>query len=487
MIARRVETRRWTRPRRRAATTGGQDWLSPAQRHVRRAGTPLASGDWRSGAALRRAVRPCRGVRHGGDASREAVAGASPFRTRHTGAVSDATEEAKAAIGAVWRDHAGSMLGVLARRLGDLDLAEDALQDAMAEALAHWPVEGVPRQPAGWLVTTAWRKAIDRLRRETAGAQRLAALARERAPEPTDDDRLALVFACCHPTLSQAAQVALTLHAACGLATEEIAAAFLVPIPTMAQRLVRAKRKLRDERVRFSPPEESEIPERLPSVLAVIYLVFNEGYLSSELPQRRELAREGLELARQVARMLSSEPEAAGLAALVELHEARAEARFDAQGRLVLMEEQDRGRWDRTVITRAVARLQLAMDRDRPGPYQVQAAIAAQHALADSFERTDWAAVRALYDMLDALAPSPVVRLNRAVATRFIDGPEVALAEVDALASQLGEYRLLHATRAELLRALGREVEAREALTRALAMATNPAERDLLRRRLDGH
>ena len=398
--------------------------------------------------------------------------------------MTEATDEAKAATGAVWRDHAGSMLGVLARRLGDLDLAEDVLQDALAEALAHWPVDGVPRHPAGWLVTTAWRKAIDRLRREASGAKQVATLAQERTPEPSDDDRLALVFACCHPVLPQAARVALTLHAACGLATDEIAAAFLVPTATLAQRLVRAKRKLRDERVRFSPPEESELPERLPSVLAVIYLVFNEGYLGSEQPQRRELAREGLDLARQLSRLLPDEPETAGLAALVELHEARAAARFDGHGRLVLLEEQDRSRWNRALIAQAVARLQPAMARDRPGPYQVQAAIAAQHALADSFEQTDWAAVRALYDMLDTLAPSPVVRLNRAVATRFIDGPEVALAEVDALAPQLGEYRLLHATRAELLQALGRENETREALGRALAMATNPAERELLRRRL---
>ncbi len=393
---------------------------------------------------------------------------------------------AAAAVGAVWREHAGSMLGVLARRLGDLDLAEEALQDAVTEALMHWPTDGVPRQPAGWLVTTAWRKAIDRLRREATGTDRLATLAVQRPPEPRDDDRLALVFACCHPALNRAAQVALTLSAACGLATEEIAAAFLVSTPTMAQRLVRAKRKLRDEGVMFSAPAESELPGRLPAVLAVIYLVFNEGYLASGVPQRQELSREGLELARQSAQLLPDEPEAAGLATLLELHEARAPARFDAMGRLVLLEDQDRGRWDRELIARAVARLRAAMARDHPGPYQVQAAIAAQHALADSFERTDWTAVRALYDMLDTLTPSPVVRLNRAVATRFTHGPEAALREVDALAAELGEYRLLHATRADLLSALGREDEAKEALIRALAMATNPAERDLLRRRLDG-
>jgi predicted RNA polymerase sigma factor len=421
------------------------------------------------------------------DMAATVAAGVPAARTLSRSARLVAVESGAAAVvGTVWREEAGSMLGVLARRLGDLDLAEEALQDALAEALAHWPTQGVPTQPAGWLVTTAWRKAIDRIRRDATGANRLAALARERPPEPRDDDRLALVFACCHPTLPRAAQVALTLSAACGLATEEIAAAFLVPTPTMAQRLVRAKRKLRDEGVRFSQPDESELPQRLPSVLAVVYLVFSEGYLGSDVPQRRELAREGLDLARRLAQLLPDEPEAAGLAALIELNEARATARFDAQGRMVLLEAQDRGRWDRRQIARAVARLQTAMAHDRPGPYQVQAAIAAQHALADSFERTDWPAVRALYDMLDTLAPSPVVRLNRAVATRFTHGPEVALAEVDALATELGEYRLLHATRAELLSALGREDEAKEALTRALAMATNPAERDLLRRRLHG-
>jgi RNA polymerase sigma-70 factor (ECF subfamily) len=293
-----------------------------------------------------------------------------------------------------------------------------------------------------------------------------------------------LIFACCHPALPRPAQVALTLHAASGLSTEEIAAAFLVPVPTMAQRLVRAKRRLRDENVRFVVPDPTET-DRLPAVLAVVYLVYNEGYLGSgEVPQRRELAREGLELARQLARLLPDEPEPAGLAALIELHEARAGARFDEHGGLVLLEEQDRAGWDHALIARAVHRLDTAMTRDRPGPYQLQAAIAAQHALARTFADTDWSAVRALYDLLYVVSPSPVVLLNRAVATRFTDGPEAALAEVDALADSLGEYRLLHATRAELLRALGRDEPARDALRRALAMATNAAERDLLQRRL---
>ena len=392
------------------------------------------------------------------------------------------------AVDRVWRGDSASMLGVLARRLGDLDRAEEALQEALAEALKHWADEGVPPQPAGWLVTTAWRKAVDRIRREATGQEKLAAAARlggTEPPEPTDDDRLALIFACCHPALPEAARVALTLNAASGLSAEEIAAAFLVPTPTMAQRLVRAKRRLRDAGVRFEPPEPEEYEERLAAVLKVVYLVFNEGYLASgrETPQRRELAREGLDLARQLADLVPAQPEAAGLAALLELHEARAPTRFDGWGRLVLLEDQDRARWNRSLIDAAIRRLHRATAMDRPGPYQVQAGIAVRHALAPSFEDTDWAAVRRLYDLLYELAPSPVVLLNRAVTTRYTQGPAAALAEVDALADELGEYRLLHAARAELLSALDRADEARTALDRALALATNPAERDLLLRR----
>jgi predicted RNA polymerase sigma factor len=402
------------------------------------------------------------------------------------------------ALDRVWRADSASMLGVLARRLGDLDRAEEALQDALAEALKHWAEEGVPPNPAGWLVTTAWRKAIDRLRREVSGQEKLVlaggcaggagrpgAEATE-PPEPTDDDRLALIFACCHPALPEPARVALTLNAASGLSAEEIAAAFLVPTTTMAQRLVRAKRRLREAGVRFEPPGPEEYGERLAAVLHVVYLVFNEGYLASGrgAPHRRELAREGLDLARQLAGLVPTEPEAAGLAALLELHEARAATRFDGWGRLVLLEEQDRSRWNRSLIDTAIRRLHGATALDRPGPYQVQAGIAVRHALARSFEDTDWAAVRRLYDLLYELAPSPVVLLNRSVATRYTQGPAAALAEVDALADDLGEYRLLHAARAELLSALDRTDEARTALDRALALATNPAERDLLSRRV---
>lgn len=394
-------------------------------------------------------------------------------------------QDAQDALDRAWREGGASMLGVLSRRLGDLDRAGDALQDAAAEALKRWPAEGVPQRPSGWLVTTAWHKAIDALRRDSTGREKLARLAAEPEPEPTDDDRLALLFACCHPSLPRPAQVALTLNALSGLSTEEIAAAFLVPVSTMAQRLVRAKRQLREAGVRFEQPPAEEYGERLPAVLAVVYLVFNEGYLASsrETPQRRELAREALELARQLAALMPAEPEVAGLTALLELHEARAATRFDGWGRLVLLEEQDRARWDRPLIAAAVARLGAAVARNRPGPYQLQAGIAAQHALARSYQDTGWATIRALYDRLYALQPSPVVLLSRAVATRYAVGPAQALAEVDEVAASLHGYRLMHATRAELLRTLGRDAEAAAATRRALALATNPAERELLARR----
>jgi predicted RNA polymerase sigma factor len=386
----------------------------------------------------------------------------------------------------VWRRDAAGMLGALSRRLGDFDLAEEALADALTEALKRWPTDGVPDNPAGWLVTSGWRKAVDRLRREAVGRDKLARLAAQPPPAPGADDRLAMIFACCHPALAEPSRVALTLYAAGGLTTEEIAAAFLVPVPTMAQRLVRAKRQLRDGGVGFEVPPPHEYPERLPAVLAAIYLIFNEGYLASgrSAAQRRDLAREGLDLARQVAALLPREPEAGGLAALLELHEARAATRFDSWGRIILLEHQDRSRWNRTAVLRATERLRRAAARGRPGPYQLQAGIAAQHALAATYEATDWAAVRALYDALYDLAPSPVVRLSRAVATRFVDGPQAALAEVDALAAELSGYRLWHATRADLLAALGHGEQARQAAVRALELATNPAERELMARRV---
>ncbi|GAA1888322.1 RNA polymerase sigma factor [Asanoa iriomotensis] len=384
--------------------------------------------------------------------------------------------DATGAVEAVWRSDAAGMRAVLARRLGDLDRAEEALQDAVGEALRRWPTEGVPDRPAGWLVTTAWHKAVDVLRREETG--RLKTLQLDPPAPPTGDDRLAMIFACCHPALSEPAQVALTLSAVSGLSTEEIAAAHLVPTATLAQRLVRAKRALRG--ASFAVPGPDERRERLPAVLATVYLVFNQGYDAA----RRDLAREGLDLAGQLADLMPDEPEAGGLAALLTLHEARAATRVDADGRLVLLSDQDRSRWDRAMIASGVRRLGRAAALGAPGPYQLQAAIAAQHALAPSYDATDWGAVRALYDQLLALSPSPVVALGRAVATGFVDGPAVALAETDALEPRLAGYRMWHATRADLLVKLGRRDEAADATRRALALATNDAERELLARRL---
>jgi RNA polymerase sigma-70 factor (ECF subfamily) len=333
------------------------------------------------------------------------------------------------------------------------------------------------------LVTTAWRRALDRLRREAVGRDKLTRLGAEPPPAPGVDDRLAMIFTCCHPDLAEPVRVALTLYAASGLSTEEIAAAFLVPVATMAQRLSRAKRQLRQRGVRVELPDDPAA--RLPDVLAVIYLVFNEGHLSSgRSAQRRELAREGLDLARQLADLLPREPEVAGLTALLELHEARAVTRFDSWGRIVLLEHQDRRQWDFDLIERAAVRLRAAVRQGRPGPYQVQAGIAALHALATSYAATNWADVRALYDRLYALDPSPIVLVNRAVATRFAVGPALALAEVDALRDRLDGYRLWHAVRADLLAELNRPDEALAAAERALELATNPAERELVARRI---
>ncbi len=399
----------------------------------------------------------------------------------HPGAVDDVA----ALLDRIWRTDAAGMLGVLSRRLGDFDRAEEALSDALAEALNRWPDEGVPGSPTGWLVTTGWRRALDRLRRDAVGREKAARMAAEPVPEPGVDDRLATIFACCHPDLAEPARVALTLYAAAGLSTAEIAAAFLVPLPTMAQRLSRAKRQLRERGIRFEVPPPDEYADRLPAVLAAIYLVFNEGYLSSgRSVERRELAREGVELARQLAELLPREPEVAGLAALLELHQARAAARFDSWGRIVLLEQQDRRLWDEAAIERAALRLRAAVRQGKPGPSQVQAGIAALHALAVSYDATNWADVRAMYDRLYALDPSPVVLLSRAVATRFAVGPAPALAEVDALGGRLAGYHLWHAARADLLATLDRPAEALTAAERALELATNPAERELMSRRV---
>ena len=388
-------------------------------------------------------------------------------------------------VESVWRTQASSMRGALARRLGDLDRAEEALQEALAEALRRWPDEGIPDQPAGWLVTTAWHKALDVLRREKTGQSKLTQLAQE--PDlKTGDDLLALIFGCCHPSLPEPARIALTLRAVCGLTTEEIAAAFLVPVPTMAQRLVRANKQIRALSTPFGIPDPEHMADRLGSVLTVLYLVYNEGYLanSEANAQRRDLAVQTRALARQLEFLMPKEPEVTGLAVLLDLCEARAGARFDDSGRMVLLSDQDRALWDHRAIHAAVDRLDRVLMRRRPGPYQTHAAIAALHATAPSYADTDWAQIRVLYRALHEQTGSPLALLSASVATWHARSAEVALAEVDRLTGELDGYRLFHATRAELLRELGRMADSREALQRALDLAANPAERELLRDRL---
>jgi len=399
-----------------------------------------------------------------------------------------------------YRAEATRLRATLARRLGDVGLAEELVQDAFLEALEHWRAEGVPANPGGWLTTTAWRKAIDRQRRAKAGRDKLTLLAvtqqragppqadsGDREPAP-DDDLLSLVFACCHPALPADSQVALTLRTVCGLTTAEIAAAFLVSEQAMGQRLSRARRSLRDEGVAIRIPDPDDLGERLAAVLAVVYLVFNEGYLASagQTPARRDLAAQAVSLGRLLHQLMPREPEVLGLLALLLLHESRAATRFDGWGRIVRLADQDRNRWNRGLATEATGLLDRAIAIRRPGPYQVQAAIAALHAAAPRYEDTDWQQIRLLYDRLQQMTPSPVVRLNRAVATRYTISAEAALAEVEPLAAELDDYRLFHAVRAELLTAVGRPADARAANQRALALAANPAERELIARRLSG-
>jgi len=375
------------------------------------------------------------------------------------------------------------------------------VQDAIVSALEHWPSEGIPEVPAAWLLTVARRKGIDRLRRAKRYQEKLALLEEEVAVtgDPAEalhsgpmasiaaDDRLELIFTCCHPALSRDAQVALTLRSVLGLTTPEIAKAFLVPEATLAQRIVRAKRKIAEAGITFRAPEPRELPERLDQVLAVLYLVFNEGYLSSRSDRaaRRDLAEDAEWLASLLASLVPDEPEVLGLLALMRLHLARASARFDEHGRLVLLRDQDRSRWDRRRIDDGIRLVERAGALKRPGPYQLQAAIAAVHAEAPAWEATDWPQILRLYDaLLAASGGSPVVRLNRAIALRQVAGPELALCEVDAIADDLDRYHLLHATRAELLRDLGRADDARDADRRALELTDNPAERVLLEERI---
>ena len=387
-----------------------------------------------------------------------------------------------------YREEATRIRAALAARTGDIGLAEDAVQDAFVEAIEHWPRDGVPPNPGGWLATTARRKAVDRLRRDKAGAEKLALLAAGdvAADWEADDELLSLVFACCHPALPEQAQVELTLRAVCGLTTDQIASAFLVTEPTMSQRLLRARKALRQAAAEVRVPDPDELGGRLAVVLAVVYLVFNEGYLASSgrEPARRDLAAQAIALTRTLHRLMPREPEVLGLLALLLLHESRAAARFDGWGRLIRLKDQDHRRWDQHLAKEAAGLLDRAMTLRRPGPYQVQAAIAALHAEAPCYEQTDWRQIRLLYNRLQNLAPSPVVLLNRAVATRYAVGAEAALAEIEPLSAELDGYHLFHALRAGLLTTLGRDAEARAASERALALVSNPAERELLTRGL---
>jgi RNA polymerase sigma factor (sigma-70 family) len=391
----------------------------------------------------------------------------------------------------IYRQEAPRITAALAARIGDVGLAADAVQDAFIEAIEHWGDGEMPPGYGGWLATTARRKAIDRLRRARVGQEKLALLAATTTDtadpaETEDDELLGMIFACCHPVLPRESQIALTLRAVCGLTTAEIAAAFLAAEPAMTQRLLRARKALRAAHADVRVPDPDELAGRLAEVLAVVYLVFNEGYLASagRQPARRDLAAQAVALTRLLHQLMPREPEVLGLLALMLLHESRAATRFDGWGRLVRLADQDRTRWNRALITEATRLLDRALALRGPGPYQVQAAIAALHAEAPDYEHTDWAQIRLLYDRLQALTPSPVVLLNRAVATRYVLGPEAALAEISPLAGELDGYRLFHALRAGLLTGLGRDEEALAASERALALAGNPAERELLARRL---
>jgi RNA polymerase sigma-70 factor (ECF subfamily) len=400
--------------------------------------------------------------------------------------VSQSGRPEAAELAAIFRDHAGRLTAGLVRRLGDFDLAEESVQEAVIEALEHWSREGIPERPDAWLAAVARRKAIDRIRREVRYRDKLAVLEAQSEQRVEPDDRLRLMFICCHPALSREAQVALTLRAVLGLTTAEIARALLSSEPAIAQRIVRAKRKIVQAGIGYRLPDDSELVERLDHLLAVIYLLFNEGYLTTGGPEpaRRDLSDDAEWLAALLTRLLPTQPEPLGLLALIRLHLARAAARFDAAGNLVLFEDQDRSLWNREAIASAIKLIERAAAQGRPGPYQVQAAIAAVYAEAPAWDRTDWWQALLLYELLVRLDPSPVARLNRAIALERVAGAAEALAAVHELSNELGSYHLFHATRGKLLHQLGRRDEAAEAYRAALTLTANPAERTLLQRRL---
>lgn len=404
--------------------------------------------------------------------------------------------EARAALEAAYRNEKRRVLATLIRLLGSFDAAEEALHEAFAAAAKRWPGEGVPANPYSWLVSTGRFKTVDRWRRQARLANALPQLAlladpasEPAIPEHIRDDELRLIFTCCHPDLQADARVALTLREVGGLTTEEIARAYLTRAPTIAQRIVRAKAKLRDEAIPFEIPPPAELPARIESVLRVIYLIFNEGYAATSGAEltRADLSAEAIRLGWLMAGLMD-DPEVKGLLALMLLHEARRESRVDAAGDIILLEEQDRSRWDRAMIEEARALIDGALKVGRFGPYLLQAAIAGEHAAAASTESTDWRQVVSLYDILALVDPSPVVALNRAAAISMRDGAETGLAAIDAAMADggLDAYHLAHAARADMLRRLGRDGEATNAYRRALALARQPAERRFLERRLAG-
>jgi RNA polymerase sigma-70 factor (ECF subfamily) len=413
--------------------------------------------------------------------------------------------DANAAVQSVYSSDWGRIVATLIRSFGDFDVAEEAAQEAFAAAVDQWRDSGVPDSPRAWIIQTARHKAIDRIRRRTRFKEKVESYVSELSQtieqpaydtDEIPDDRLRLIFTCCHPALAPDAQVALTLRTLCGLETDEIARAFLVPPATMAQRLVRAKRKIRDAGIPYTVPSTNEMPARLDAVLTVIYLVFNEGYASTRGKPlvRTDLCAEAIRLGRLVRMLLAPQPptEATALVALMLLHDSRRDARLDEAGDLVILEEQDRSRWDHEQIAEALPLVDEAL-RGReealngvPDPFAVQAAIAAQHCQAARAEDTDWRQIVRLYDLLERVQPSPIVSLNRAVAVAMVDGPQPALALIDALAASgdLDGYHLLYAARADLLRRVGSKEEAAESYTRALALVTNESERRFLERRL---